>query len=150
MVTFEVILGMTHTQAEAARGAALVRQGQSDFAWGALELAAHTTSVFGTGISYVGYGVAFIPGAQPIAGGLIAAGNTLGTASSVLTATKNFVEGDVGQGLGNLANAGLSSVGFKSVNQVSSISRQGKNILNGGINVKSNIADYMINSYHRN
>ena len=46
-----------------------IHQGQYDFLRGTALLTAHVTGQVGTGISYVGYGAAFVPGAQPIAGG---------------------------------------------------------------------------------
>ncbi|MEM6816615.1 MAG: hypothetical protein AAF600_19870 [Bacteroidota bacterium] len=102
----------------------------------------------GTGISIVRYGAAFIPGAQPIAGGLIATGNTLSTVSSGISAGLNFYEGDYTRGALNLGNAivpGRFSKGVSSMANKGQLTRQGGNILNGGINVKSSVADFMIN-----
>jgi len=152
--SFTYSLGLSYNEAEALRGAARVRKGQADFAWGALDLTSHLTGSLGAGISYLGYGAAFIPGAQPIAGGLIAAGNTLSTVSSLSTASINvFRDKDYTRAVLNAGNAfvpGRISKGVSSMVGKGQLTQYAGNILNAGINLKSSIADFMINSYHGN
>jgi RHS repeat-associated protein len=124
-----------------------VYKAQEDFVVGSVELTAEIAGKTGTGISLVGYGAAFVPGAQPVATGLIATGNTLSSVSSGLTAGVNFYKGENTKGFLNLGNVVLSSFLGKRVSmaQTKGLSTQGSNILNGGINFKSDVAGFMIN-----
>ena len=125
-----------------------VYKGQRDFLRGSFLLTAHVTGQVGTWTSYIGYGAAFIPGAQPIAGGLIATGNTLSTVSSASTALINMSDGDYTGAVLNGANAFIPGRVNKLIDQNVArgvISTQGGNILKGGANMKSGVADYLIN-----
>ena len=125
-----------------------MHQGQRDFLRGSVLLTTHVAGQVGTGISYIGYGAAFIPGAQPIAGGLIATGNTLSTVSSASTALINMSDGDYTGAVLNGANAFIPGRVNKLIDQNVTrgvISTQGGNILKGGANMKSGVVDYLIN-----
>ncbi len=125
-----------------------VHQGHRNVIRGSMELTTHVAGQFGTGVSTVGYGAAFIPGAQPIAGGLIATGNTLSTVSSLGVATLDFSEGNKTGAVLNTANALIPGVANKFIDRNVArgiIGTQGGNILKGGNNAKSEVADYLIN-----
>lgn len=125
-----------------------IYQGQNDFLKGSAQVTAHITGKFGEGISYVGYGAAFIPGAQPVAGSIIAVGNGLSTVSSASTALINMSDGDYAGAALNAGNAIIPGRAHKLIDQNVArgiISTQGGNILKGGTNMKSGVADYLIN-----
>ncbi|RCX00418.1 RHS repeat-associated core domain-containing protein [Schleiferia thermophila] len=125
-----------------------VHRAHGDFLRGIAQLTTHVTGQLGTGVSAVGYGAAFIPGAQLIAGGLIAIGNTLSTVSSLGAAALDYSEGNNTGAVLNTANALIPGAANKFIDRNVArgiIGTQGGNILKGGNNARSGVADYLIN-----
>ena len=115
-----------------------MHQNQGEVIRGSLELGASISGQVGEGMTYLGTGAAFIPGAQPVAGLLITAGSGLSSASSLINSGLSIQDGDDQKAFFHTISAGLSfAPGLSKL----AVTQQGTNILRGSGNVKINLME---------
>ncbi|MGM0580945.1 MAG: RHS repeat-associated core domain-containing protein [Bacteroidota bacterium] len=123
-----------------------IYNGQRKFLSGSFQLGMDLAA---NGATYTGYGLAFIPGAQPAAAAFIAAGNTISTINSGITAAKYYKNGEWGKGTASLVTMGGSMLLGGTIKTSKNIAtEQGKNILEGGVYIKENFVHMVIEDYH--
>ncbi|MDY0078889.1 MAG: RHS repeat-associated core domain-containing protein [Bacteroidales bacterium] len=122
-----------------------IHKGQNDFLKGSALLATDILGNVGTGVTLVGYGAAFVPGGQVIAGGLIGTGKAMTTTAGFLQLGINVQEGNYGQAATNFGfMAGGAVLGTK-INSLN-FGKQSTVILKTGADLKLNLGNKVVNT----
>jgi RHS repeat-associated protein len=122
-----------------------IHKGQNDFLKGSALLATDIMGNVGTGVTLVGYGAAFLPGGQAIAGGLIGTGKVMTTTAGFLQLGINVQEGNYGQAATNFGfMAGGAVLGTK-INSLN-FGKQSTAILKTGADLKLNLGNRVVNT----
>jgi RHS repeat-associated protein len=122
-----------------------IHRGQNDFLKESALLSTDILGNVGTGVTFVGYGAAFAPGGQVIAGGLIGTGKAMTTTAGFLQLGINVQDGNYGQAAVNFGfMAGGAVLGTK-INSLN-FGKQSTVILKTGADLKLNIGNRIVNT----